>query len=412
MTGATGRAVDRGSAEAATRGIFVGVVVATCGAYAAVTMAPVVAHDVTGSAFLAGLPVAALLAGAGAGATGVAALIRRRGHQAALAITYLAGALGCLVAGVAAARSNFALLVVGVACIGVGHAANQLARYAAADLQPEERRPSVIGWMVWAQAIGAVVGPLSLAPAGRLSAAAGLPTVAGGFLIGVVLFAAAAGLHLLGPRYRPAEQLAPSAVAEPAEGARPWALPSVQIAVAAMVTCLMVMLLVMTVTPLHVHAAGHGVGAVGVIMSSHTLGMFALAPIAGRLTGRFGAVPVILAGLAVLLFAGVAGATAPASSQLLLGVALFALGFGWCLGFVAASALLAQGLDPAVRVPLQGRVEAITWVTGSAAAVSSGLLLGVVGFGTLNLLASGLLVVPLAAIVWHTGALVRRPSTG
>ena len=395
------------TARRATRGIFAGVVLATCGVYAAVTMAPVVAYDITGSAFLAGLPVAALLAGAGIGASRVTALISRYGHQNAFAAVYLLGASACLLSTVAVATASFLLLILGVAGIGMGHAANQLARYAAAELQSEQRRPTIIGWMVWAQAIGAVLGPLSLTPAGRVSTALTFPVEAGGFLVGVALFAVAAASHVLAPRYRPAAQASGDAAAPPIRAARSWSLPTVQIAVVTMVAALGVMLLIMTVTPVHVHSAGHGVTAVGVIMSAHTFGMFALAPVAGWLTARFGSVEVIVAGLATLAVAAVAGATAPAESQPLLGAALFALGFGWCLAFVAASALLSRGLSSAVRVRLQGRVEALTWISGAGAAFSSGLLLGLVGFSGVNLLAGGVLLVPLAVIVVHRGVVAQ-----
>lgn len=389
------------TARRATGGIFVGVVLATCGVFAAVTLAPIVAYDITGSAILAGLPIAALLAGAGLGASQVTALISRFGHQRAFAAVYLLGSAACVLAVVAVATGSFTLLILGVAGIGMGHAANQLARYAAAELQSEERRPTVIGWMVWAQAIGAVLGPLSLTPAGRASTAFTLPVEAGGFLVGVALFAAAAASHALAPRYRPAQQPRVDTAAPPLAAAPPWTLPTVQIAVVTMMAAFGVMFLIMTVTPVHVHDAGHGVTTVGAIMSAHTFGMFALAPVAGWLTGRFGSVQVILAGLATLLLAATAGATAPAHSQPLLGAALFALGFGWCLAFVAASALLSQGLAATVRVRLQGRVEALTWISGAAAASSSGLLLGLVGFAGVNFLASGLLVVPVAVIVVH-----------
>ena len=394
-----------------TGGIFTGVAVATCGAYAAVTMAPVVAHDITGSAFLAGLPVAALLAGAGWGASRVTNLIGRYGHQTAFATTYLLGAVACATAVVAVVISNFALLIAAVAGIGMGHAANQLARYAAAELHPAERRAGIIGWMVWAQAIGAVLGPLSLSPAGRVSEAIGLPSAAGGFGVGVVLFALAAVSHALGPRYRAASAQAAARVGDVTLAtASPRALPTVQIAVTTMVVFLAVMLLVMTVTPVHVDSAGHGVGAVGAIMSAHTFGMFALAPVAGWLTGRLGSITVILAGLVTLLAAALAGALAPASSQTILAGALFLLGFGWCLGFVAASTLLTRDLAPALRVRLQGRVESLTWITGAVAATGSGLLLGQIGYSGLNLLAGALLVIPLGAILLRGGRTVGAPE--
>ncbi|MPZ74116.1 MAG: hypothetical protein GEU74_12950 [Nitriliruptorales bacterium] len=395
------------TARRGTRGIFAGVALATCGVFAGVTMAPVVAYGITGSTFLAGMPIAVLLAGAGIGASRVTALISRYGHQKAFAAVYLLGAGACLLATVAVATASFALLILGLAGIGMGHAANQLARYAAAELHSEQRRPTVIGWMVWAQAIGAVLGPLSLSLAGRVATGLTLPVEAGGFLVGVVLFAVAAASHGRAPGYRAAQQPSPDAAALPAPAASSWRLPTVQIAVVTMAAAFGVMFLVMTVTPVHVHSAGHGVASVGAIMSAHTFGMFALAPLAGWLTGRFGSVPVIAAGLAALLLATVAGATAPAESQPLLAAALFALGFGWCLAFVAASALLSRGLVPTVRVRLQGRVEALTWISGSGAALSSGLLLGLVGFSGVNLLACGLLFAPLAVIVVHRGVVAQ-----
>ena len=69
--------------------------------------------------------------------------------------------------------------------------------------------------------------------------------------------------------------------------------------------------------------------------------MFALSPLSGRLTDRFGSVPVILAGLVVTGRRGGPGGRSPrprAASILFL--ALFLLGYGWNLGFVAGSALL------------------------------------------------------------------------
>jgi MFS family permease len=385
-------------ARRAARRLFVAVVAATWGAYATLTMAPVIAHDITGSAFLAGLPVAVLLAGAGAGATRVMGLVRRRGPRIALSAATLVGAAGCLLTVAAVTVSSFPLLLVGVLGVGVGMAGNQLSRYVAAERYPVERRAAVIGWMVWALAVGAVLGPLSLGPAGEVLAWTGAPAEVAGSIIGVVLFGVAAVVHITGTRRAPAP--AASATSTSPDAASVWSQPIVHIAIAAMVTSLVVMLLVMTVTPLHVHDAGHGVATVGGIMSAHTLGMFALSPVAGKLTERFGSVPVILLGLATLLVATGMGAATPAGSRLLLGVALWALGFGWCLAFIAASALIA-GLDESARVSLQGQAEAITWLTGAVAAASAGFLLGFIHFPGLNLVAASLLSVPLAVILVH-----------
>ena len=57
---------------------------------------------------------------------------------------------------------------------------------------------------------------------------------------------------------------------------------------------------------------------VGLVISAHVFGMYALSPITGRLTDRFGSVPVIYAGMAVLAGAALLGAIAPADGGAIL----------------------------------------------------------------------------------------------
>lgn len=408
----------------ATALIFAGVALATTGVYAGVTLAPVLARDLTGSAFLAGLPVAALLAGAGGGAMASASLIRRRGRRTALVASYATGAAACAVAVAAVALSLFPLLVLALLGIGGGHAANQLARYAAAELHEADRRPSVIGWIVWAQAVGAVAGPLLLAPASRLAGAVDAPPETGAYVLAAGLFVVAAGLHVFGGRWVHARGRREAAVHVPGSGigvapaeavtAQPlagegggsaWARPTVRVAAVALIGSQVVMLLLMTMTPVHAQHGGHGLGTIGAIMSAHTFGMFALAPLAGRLVARFGSVPVIAAGLATLLAAAVWAAAVPVQANVQLSGALFLLGLGWCLSFVAASALLTRGAATEERAAVQARIEALTWTSGATASVASGLLLGWIGFALLCLLGASLVAVPVLVLARHRQAL-------
>ena len=69
--------------------------------------------------------------------------------------------------------------------------------------------------------------------------------------------------------------------------------PNVPLAMVSLVTVQVVMVLIMTMTPLHMTAHGHDLAAVGIVISGHTFGMFALSPISGRLTDRFGSSRVV-----------------------------------------------------------------------------------------------------------------------
>ena len=92
-------------------------------------------------------------------------------------------------------------------------------------------------------------------------------------------------------------------------------------------------------------------------------------------------------------------AAAPHDGVPLLALALFLLGFGWSLGFVAGSSLLARGASSADRITLQGTTDTISWTAAAIASLSAGALLDVVGYATLGLISAALLVAPAIAVV-------------
>ena len=121
--------------------------------------------------------------------------------------------------------------------------------------------------------------------------------------------------------------------------------PAARLGVITMALGHVVMVGVMTMTPVHIRAAGHDAARtldiVGLVLSAHVAGMFALAPVFGWLTDRLGRRGVIALGTGLLLTAcAVAGTAGQAPRQLAAG--LLILGLGW-------SATLVLGLDPPER---------------------------------------------------------------
>ena len=151
--------------------LFIGVGFGSTGYIAAVTVATIVAKDLLGDESLAGVPSATVVLGAAAGAVILSSVMARRGRRIGLTLGYLVAVLGALVATLAVVLRSFPLLILGTFLIGFGNSANNLSRYAAADLVPTKRRPVAIGLVVWAATIGGVVGPW-LVPAGPGAGAA------------------------------------------------------------------------------------------------------------------------------------------------------------------------------------------------------------------------------------------------
>jgi MFS family permease len=175
--------------------------------------------------------------------------------------------------------------------------------------------------------------------------------------------------------------------------------PIVVAAIAALVGGQATMTLIMTMTPLHLTDHGHDLGTVGLVLSGHVAGMFALAPVSGWLTQRLGSVTTIFMGAAVLIGASLLAALAPPESDTLLFVALFTLGFGWNLGFVAGSTLLSSGVSLAERARVQGAADAVIWSTSAVASVGSSLVVAAAGYTTLGLLGVVIVLGPAALLL-------------
>jgi MFS family permease len=395
--------------------LFIGVGFGSTGYIAAVTVATIVAKNLLGNESLAGVPSATVVLGAAAGAVLLSSVMARRGRRMGLTVGYLVAVLGALVATLAVVVRSFPLLIVGTFMIGFGNSANNLSRYAAADLVPTKRRPVAIGLVVWAATIGGVVGPWLVPLSQGVATGLGLPPLAGPYLVPVAFVAVAAALSFALLRPDPFALADESAQHDEAPESRLpirtiLTRPIVVAAIAALVGGQATMTLIMTMTPLHLTDHGHGLGTVGFVLSGHIAGMFALAPLSGWLTQRLGSVRTIFMGAAVLIGASLLAALAPPESDALLFVALFTLGFGWNLGFVAGSTLLSSGVSLAERARVQGAADAVIWSTSAVASVGSSLVVAAAGYTTLGLLGVAIVAGPTVLLLSRRSAIAAAGS--
>jgi MFS family permease len=387
--------------------LVAGVALGSTGHIAAITVATIVAQSITGDTTWSGAPGATVVLGAALGAIVLAQIMIRWGRRPGLAFGYGTGMVGGVIATLAVIGASLPILLIGTFLIGFGNSSNQLSRYVAADLYPPARRATALGTVVWGATIGAVIGPNLAAPASAFAASIGLPDLAGPYLVPILFVGTAMVLSIVTLRpdpYALADRSSPSdhPAAERTTTASLQSVlrrPNVPVAIVALVTGQVVMTLVMTMTPLHMTQHGHGLGAVGLVISGHTFGMFGLSPISGKLTDMFGSVAVILAGLATTAGASILAAAAPPEGGVILFLALFLLGYGWNLGYVAGSALLTHDLSLSERTRLQGVTDALIWSSAAAASLGSGLVVAAAGYATLGLLGAALVIVPIWLVI-------------
>jgi MFS family permease len=159
----------------------------------------------------------------------------------------------------------------------------------------------------------------------------------------------------------------------------------------------LVMVALMTSVPVHAHHHGQGLGVLGVMLSAHTFGMFALSPVTGWWIDRAGPRPVMLAGLATIVVSAVVVA---GPTGLTFTPALFLLGYGWNLCYLGGSALLGRvgATTASGRARLESTVEAWVWSLSAASTAASTWLFAEGGFPLLSTVGIGL-ALPLLMVV-------------
>lgn len=374
--------------------LFAGVGLSATGFIALITVTPLAAEDLLGDARWSGLPSSLAIVGTALGTSWLAAVMARHGRRRGLVLGYFTAAIAAVFAALGVGFSIFPLLLVAIFTLGAGYGASRLSRYAAADLYEPERQARAIGWVVWAGTIGAVLGPLLLEPAQQASAALSLPEVMGPFLLASLAMGAAGVVLFLA---FPSDVQGRARTQRSGLPLRHFRHANAQIALVALVIGQVVMVLIMTMTPIQVRNEGGGLHSVGLVIAAHTFGMYALSPLSGYLSDRVGRKPMIVIAGVFLIASGLVSARAGADHTLL-ALGLFLLGWGWNLGFVSASALLTEAVPYDDRMRLQGFADSVVWASAAAAGLSSGLLLHSVGFAALCYLGALVAILPTGLV--------------
>lgn len=375
-----------------------------CAFFLGIAVAALLARDVSGQEALGGVPIAIGIVAASLAAVPLSSWMARVGRRPGLAAGHLIASLGSAVVLAAAALDSFPLLCLGMAGFATGNASNLLARYAATDLAPPERRARAISVVLLATAAGAILGPNLAAQTEPIAEWLGVFDSAGPFAVSIALYALAATTLLVLLRPDPlltAGRL--DGVTPRAGGGALHALrtlpdwPALALTgVTAMAIGNVAMVAVMTMTPVHMEDAGESLSAVGLVLSLHVAGMFLPSPLSGALADRYGRLPVLAAGGATLIAAGVCSALAPGDHTPLVALALVLLGVGWNLGLVGGSALITDAIAPELRPQSQGASDLVMGLSGALGSLAAGPLFHA---GAFALLGAGAATLGLGLIV-------------
>lgn len=381
--------------------LVAGQILGGIGMGATLSLGALLAAQLSGSSAWSGMAATMSTLGAALVAVPLARLAQARGRRLSLATGSLAAGSGAILAIIAAAVNTFPLLLLALMLLGAGSATNLQARFAATDLASTTFRARDLSIVVWSTTIGAVLGPNLFGPGEVVGKALGLPPMTGAFGFSLLATVAAAAVYSFGLRPDP---LLTALAARRVDAAAPRARGGLAIvrtnrsaryAVAVIALSHATMVALMSMAPVHLREHGATLTVVGLTISLHVAGMYALSPVFGWLADRLGRATVILAGQALLLAALVIFWLAGNSSTAMT-VGLILLGLGWSASVVSGSALIAEAVGVGDRAALQGFSDLSMNAAGALGGASAGLVLSAVGYSGLGLtttILAGIIVV-------------------
>ena len=347
--------------------------------------------QISDSEALAGLVQTSTVVGAALLALPLARWTDKGGRRRSLGFGYFLGSLGALFAFLGGVNRIFPLILIGAAMIGGASAAGYQARFAAVDLASNENRASDLSKVVWASTIGSVLGPNLMEPAGEMALALGLPKLVGPYIVAIVmLFSAATLVTLLlkpDPFLLAREERGEVYKREKRAFRRAFttirSIPQAWLALHAIVIGHIAMVTIMVMTPVHMAHVDVSLRLIGLVISVHVLGMYALSPLVGKVVDKFGRVRTILLGVLILLASALISGLAYADAVVQLGIGLFLLGLGWSCTLIAGSTLLAESLPDEIKASGQGLSDLSMNGGGALGGALAGLVIAFSSYGWL-----------------------------
>jgi MFS family permease len=379
------------------------------GLAAGITVGALLAKDMLGTDSVAGLPTALFTLGSAGAALVVGRLSQRFGRRAGLASGFLAGGIGAIGVIIAAVSNNIYLLFASLLIYGAGSATNLQARYAGTDLANAKQRATAVSIAMVSTTFGAVAGPNLVEVMGGFALSVGVPALSGPFILAAAAYIIA-GLVLLF-FLRPDPFVVARAIALAERKANAGNIEFIEeefttdkrgIGVAALVMVLtqMVMVAIMTMTPVHMGHHGHGLSAVGMVIGFHIGAMYLPSLLTGVLVDKIGRPVMAIASGVTLLVSGIVAAVAPGDSMLWISLALILLGLGWNFGLISGTALLVDATNPTNRAKMQGSIDVMVALSGASGGMLSGMVVANSSYAFLSLAGGILSLVLIPFVIW------------
>lgn len=348
------------------------------GLAAGITVGALIAKDILGTDAYSGIPSALFTLGSAGAAMMVGILSQKYGRRIGLSIGFAFGGIGAIGVVLATMLSNIWLLLFSLLIYGSGTATNLQARYAGTDLAKSHQRGKAISITMVMTTVGAVLGPNVSEPMGNIAEILNLPSLSGPFILAAVAYILA-GIVLF-VMLRPDPYLIANYIRK--SGTNEQEIDNtfnnkngIIFGGFVMVLTQIVMLAIMTMTPVHMQHHGHSLNAIGIVMGLHIGFMYFPSLVTGVLVDKIGAKAMSIASALTLLLAGLVSAFSPSNSVFLIAIGLSLFGIGWNFGLISGTTIIVQSTSLDIRAKVQGQVDVFIALSGAAGGALSGVIM-------------------------------------
>lgn len=382
------------------------------GLAAGITVGALLAQQMLGTDAYAGVPSALFTLGSAIAAFIVGKLSQRYGRRTGLSTGFIVGGLGAIGVVIAAMMNSVILLFASLLIYGAGTATNLQARYAGTDLANNKQRATAISTTMVMTTFGAVAGPNLVEIMGQVATSIGVPALAGPFILSATAFILAGLVLFIMLRPDPLE-IAKRIEAHKQKYEQNNKKESynkeinkrgLTVGATVMVLTQIVMVAIMTMTPVHMKHHGHGLAEVGIVIGFHVGSMYLPSLVTGILVDKIGRTAMSIASGVTLLFAGLLAAFAPSDSMVLLIVALSLLGLGWNFGLISGTAQIVDSTEPSTRAKTQGKIDVLVALAGASGGALSGMVVANASYAVLSLAGGLLSLLLIPVVIWSRKA--------
>lgn len=201
---------------------------------------------------------------------------------------------------------------------------------------------------------GAVAGPNLVDAKGKFALSIGVPALAGPFILSAAAFILAGLVLYIMLRPDPFNISKRIEVYKQEHqydnDSEPVDIKINKIGATVMVLTQIVMVSIMTMTPVHMQHHGYGLSEIGLVIGFHIGSMYLPSLFTGILVDKIGRTAMSSASGLTLLLAGLLAALTPSDSMILLVIALSLLGLGWNFGLISGTAQIVDSTEPSTRI--------------------------------------------------------------